>query len=124
MPTYKFTVTVDEGDNPRFVELITSLLTFGRVESSGAVRYPELKGVSFEPDLDHVDPVLPTETEDVREVLRPILQEYATKHGVQLAKDLMQECGAVGIGTATAEALAQLRHYFKKYKEAHDGKRP
>jgi len=121
MPTYKLAITVDEGDNQKFVELITAILTFGRIETSGRVNYPELQGISFEPDPDYVDPVIPTEAEDVRAELRPILQEYATNHGMALAKELLTACGSTGIATASHESLAQLRHYFKKYKEAKHG---
>jgi hypothetical protein len=113
--TIKIVLTGSE----EILQRIADLMLFSPLKS-GMVDLA--KKIEFELEPDYVDPVLATEVEDVRSQLRPTVQAFATKHGIQMAKSLLQECGTTGISTANAEALAQLRHYFTKYEEAHNGK--
>jgi len=74
-------------------------------------------------DDENIEPVTDEEAEGVRGVVRELLHGYAERHGLALAKALLAESGATGVGTATREELAYLRHHLNKWRSYGDSKK-
>jgi hypothetical protein len=92
------------------LERLAALLLFSTVAPH------TIEEVDWTPDVETIQDVAPTESEDVRAQVRELLHAYADKHGMALAKALLAESGATGVSTANAPQLAHLRHHLDKWR--------
>lgn len=102
--TERRTVTLTLAADEATLQRLAALLLFSDV--SAPPPKPE--------NVEWVEPVLFEEREEVRDQVRDWLHSVATERGLDIAKGLLAWVACPGIGKATDEHLALLRHMMRE----------